>query len=178
MAKKKAKVTFKFDPQIYLDNFINKKFADQVGKTVVAEMKRNIGNGVSPVRGFGKFESYASQRGVEGGYPKNVKNKYPNKKTRPINLTLSGKYLKELGHWFDRGFSSGARIMIGFSKGAPSKRTKDLLDAHNKGGNKFIPRRPHMPRASKGEKFTVSIDEKIVALFKQRIQAIIKASKP
>lgn len=59
----------------------------KVGVPFIKEMVSTIQRGLSPIKGWGRFDRYKNP------------DKYPGKRKpqRPVNLTLSGRFLKDLG---------------------------------------------------------------------------------
>lgn len=110
-----------------------------LGKTIIKEMRSNIAKGISPIRGQRRFPAY-----------KNPK-KYPGKKKprRPVNLMLTGKFLKQLTYRTKTG--SKPFVRIGFFK----SYGKTLEKGHREGAN-TQPKRPIIPIDEK-EEFTSRI---------------------
>ncbi len=69
--------------------------ARKAAEEVLEEMRDMIVKGISPIRGRGRFPAYL-HAGKKGKYPANQKNKYPTKRQRPVNLLLSGDFLRAL----------------------------------------------------------------------------------
>jgi len=103
-------------------------------------------------------------------YPNSVKDEFPKKKIRPVNLELSGKYLKGIKHRRLR-----TDILLGFI-GLRGLNRK-LYEAHNLGKNtkKAVPQRKHWP-SKKSDQFTARIKRIIKNLYSRRIKAILKKS--
>lgn len=161
---------------------------------VVDEMKNFIATGMSTVKGIGRFAPYKAtrassevkqfskiQHSSRGGYyrkmakialskynfyPNSVRNKYPSKTITPVNLYLSGEFLKSLTH---KVLKNGSEI--GHIKA--SARTRNLFETHNEGLNKNVPQRRYLP-TKRGEKFVVSIMRLIKNLYAANIKAILK----
>jgi len=168
-----TKVKVKFSSDLSPDKILDDATAKLVGETVKDMMLNLISKGISPVRGEGKFKAYAEQRlNDKTKYPKSVKKKFPGKKTRPVNLSLSGELLKKFGWWISKGARGlGKTTWIGFKN--PSKRTKDLLETHNEGRHKDVPKRQILPDFSQNEELAVSINRKIVEIYRKRVESII-----
>ena len=84
-----AKTFLEFDAGEFFSK-INKDFAKRVKKEIIPQIVDTIKKGRSPVRGQ-NFPSYSD------GYTKQIqRGRYSQygKKTRPVNLTLSGKMLR------------------------------------------------------------------------------------
>jgi hypothetical protein len=166
-----------------------------VGAKVINMMKEMIAIGLSPVRSYGRFEAYAAQRSAneikrfavtqsknnQGYYrklsrqtlkssrlyPNSVKRKYPSKQTRPINLTLSGDYLKTLKH-----SASRENVKVGHIGVSASSKHGKMFDAHNEGGNQHVPQRKYLPNGP-GEKFVVSIERVIKDIYTKALKSIL-----
>jgi hypothetical protein len=144
----------------------SKKINDQktltkVGTEVVKEMKADISKGKSPVRGFGRFPGYAKQR-LGRGYPDGI----PGKRKRPVNLKLSGAFLRALKFKPKKG--KFVRIgMIG-----ASKKIRDMFATHNDGTHKHVPQRQFLPTGEK-DQFTPRITRIVKNIYKRRIERLI-----
>lgn len=166
-----------------------------VGSAVVSMMKEMIAQGLSPVKGFGRFEGYAAQRqanevkrfavtqakGAQGFYrklskqtlkssrlyPNSVKKKYPDKQLRPINLKLSGDFLDTIRH--DATNKKAIIGHIGVSKGS---KVDLMFQSHNEGLNKHVPMRKYLPNGP-GENFVVSIQRAIKDIYMKTLKSIL-----
>jgi len=168
-----TKVKVKFSGDLHPLKILNFATAKLVGESVKGGVLGMISKGISPVQGRGKFEGYASQRlNDKKKYPASVKKKYPGKQTRPVNLNLSGELLKAFGWWITKSAGNfSLTTWVGFKD--PSKRTKDLLETHNEGLHKDVPRRQILPDFSKNEKFARKIHSEMVAIYRKRVESII-----
>jgi len=101
-------------------------------------------------------------------YPNSVKDKFPRKQKRPVNLKLSGEMLRAIG-W--RPIKGG--IEFGLTKG--SKAVQDKFQSHNAGTNikRNVPRRAIIPTFT-GERFSAPIQARIRNLYLARISNLIK----
>lgn len=94
----------------------------QIGLATIDAMEEMISKGQSPIQGFGRFPAYkavaagnkilrggrattragrARRRGLaqktkRAGYPYTVRHQYPSKRERPVNLYLSGEFMRDL----------------------------------------------------------------------------------
>ncbi len=164
-------VTIELDALAKISNvkkIVNSTMANKLGNSILRETKNLVGVGKSPVKGKGRFPAYAKQR-KGSGYPDtpDIRRRFPSKKTRPVNLELSGKFLKALGFKKTDGG-------IDFGWIDPSEDIKKLIDAHNNGLNKNVPQRKVIPNAD-GEDYTASIRRLIKDIYLQRIRAIIRS---
>lgn len=154
MAKRKPRVRIDLRDATR-DIKIFKKEAKEGGAEVLREETlKSIRRGVSPVRGFGRFEPYSET------YKTAIKKKrYPGKRRiRPINLTLTGEMLKSI-------FSKVKKnsVIIGFDN--------KLADIHNRlGAGKSKVVRRLLP-TNEGEKFT----RKITSELSKRLTKIAKS---
>ena len=140
------------------------------------KMKKFIAVGKSPVKGVGRFDAYAAQRlGTQKGDAKSKypwpqrKGKYPGKKIRPINLHLSGKFLKQLTHWV----VSKNKISFGFN--SPDEKTKKLIETHNEGKHPDVPMRRFLP-TRKGEDLVVSVKRKTLETLQLEVNKVVQKS--
>ena len=137
---------------------LSKKFTKKLGNRVIKDVLASIAVGKSPVKGQGRYVAYkvdratsslrkelkapGTQRSSRGRlrkeirrtsskknlYPNSVKDDFPNKQKRPINLKLSGAMLKAIKF---KATKSG--IIIGLI--SAKKKLKDIFEAHNEGSN-------------------------------------------
>lgn len=130
----------------------------QIASRVKDMMLKLIARGQSPIRGNDRFPAYkaSSQIGKKKkGYPYNQKNKFPNKKPRPVNLFLSGAFLSSL-----RSDGKKNIISIGFDRGSLSAKKES---GHREGVNSQ-PSRPIIP--SRSERFSVTIEREIINMLR------------
>lgn len=184
----KLKVTLKLDPK--LNKMFDRKFQNDLGRQVVTEMKKLIAKGISPVKGVPRFEAYAVQRKsaenrtvaqVQGAkglnrktsksnslkhlYPNSVKNKFPGKQARPVNLFLDGSFIDTISYK-----SSDNKVEVGHID--MDKNTRNLFEAHNEGLNRNVPKRKYLPN-KRGEEFVASIKTLIKSIYSAKIRSIL-----
>ncbi len=164
----------------------------KIGDQTVGEMKDQISKGLSPIEGWGRFPAYKwvgkanaikriarnlskdrrararlkAKEAISGKYPYSVMGKYPDKKVRPVNLYLSGRFLSKL-----RAYVVGAQLLIGFGG---AKDTK-IEHGHRTGGIKGVndqPQRPIIPIGN--ETFTRSILSRLLNKVRLAIEKEIK----
>jgi nucleoid DNA-binding protein len=150
-ANKMKMITQKFRD---LKSPIRKKDAEEVGKGVIAAMKDAILSGSSPIDGKGKFPPYKDPK----KYPGELKPK------TPVNLTLTGKFLRSLGFKTYQSSSGGYGTEIGYSQREEVKER-----GHREGANKQ-PKRPTIP-SKQGEKFSAKIQKVIADIYKARLKS-------
>lgn len=140
---------------------IDKKTADSLGIQVVIQMKRLIRGGISPIKSIGRFPGYKNP------------DRYPGerKPKRPVNLTLTGKFLDALTFETIK-VKSGYAPRIGYD--SPKEEAKER--GHREGAN-GQPERPTIPSVSKGEEFAATIGRIISAIFKERIKQILRKKR-
>ena len=163
----KVKVDFRalkrnlLNKQTVINNATKKK----LGKFVDKETKKRIAVGKSPVMGVGRFKAYAIQR-LGKGYPSTVRGKFPGKKNRPVNLSLDGTFLDNIGF---------KPIKTGIEYGLQSneKLMKDMFETHNDGKHSDVPQRKFIPN-KRGDKYTPDILKGIKGIYSKRIKDIIK----
>ena len=131
--------------------------AQKMGTAVVREMKTLIAQGQSPIRGNGSFPRY-----------KNPK-KYPGKRKphSPVNLKLSGDFLRDLKHHVIK-----TRHGYGISVGFDSQLSRKKERGHREGAN-GQPERPTLPMPSLSEKF----HSRVQAVYNEVILAAIRRIK-
>ena len=130
----------------------------EVAAELEGQIRESIAKGLSPVKGQGRFEKYSQS------YIKQIKagrfNK-ESKKTRPVNLTLSGSLMKSL---FTKPIRNG--LLIGFDN--------KLAEIHNKlGAGKSKTIRRMLP-TNQGEEFTRSITLRMREVVRKVVNRIIK----
>lgn len=110
-----------------------KEIANVLEKEIISSIQR----GVSPVKGFGRFQQYSES------YKKAIrKRRFPNKRrVRPVNLTLTGKLIKSFYIKLKK-----SSVILGFDN--------NLANIHNKegAGKSKVVRR--MLPTNTGEKFS------------------------
>lgn len=139
--------------------------AEALGKAIIAEMKDGISKGLSPIDGEGRFPAY-KRAGEKDGYPNNVRYKYPDKRQRPVNLFLSGKFLNDLKFKIFQG-KYGMGVEIGYYSTLSSKKE----EGHAIGWN-GQPKRPTIPQGK--QTFSPRIQRIILTAFKQAISRVVK----
>lgn len=154
----KVKVKTKFEILSLIDKFVDNATANTLGETIVEEAKDNIASGLSPVRGYGRFERYKNRK------------KYPGdlKSARPVNLNLTGAMLRAFGYRIGREKDT---IEVGMIRGSASDLAK--AKAHQEGTEHMAQRRM-VP--GEGEEWTVSIMRKIRNVYSKRLANLIRQS--
>lgn len=139
--------------------------AAKMGEEVVITMKEMISKGISPIREVGRFPAYKHQR-VKGKYPANQKNNYPDKKQRPVNLTLSGEFLSALSSRIIKNNAKGKfPVEVGYilkNKGKVSASKKE--EGHREGVN-GQPKRPTIPQGD--EQFAAKLQKIIFGAYRE-----------
>ncbi len=147
-----------------LKSELGRGIGKEIGEAVVDKMKEQIAKGISPIEGQGRFPAYKES------YPpknKSFKSKYPDKKKRPVNLSLSGDFIKDLKVQKITKNSDGVRVEIGFKGGTLSH---DKEEGHRSGVNQQR-KRPIIPEAR--ESFNNSIKSIINKIIRDSIKKII-----
>lgn len=112
------------------------------------------------------------------GYPYSVQGQFPNKRPRPVNLFLSGDFLKSLKRYVSGGSRIGERqiLEIGFkdedSVGEVSAVVKE--DGHRTGANGQA-RRPIIPQGN--ERFAQRIERVIQKILGQSLEKYLKVRR-
>lgn len=145
---------------------MNKSTQVLLGRSVIKEMKRRIAKGLSPVAGEPRYAPYVKERKGKG-YPDTptIKKKYPGKKSRPVNLKLSGKWLGKLSF---RPKAGG--VFIGWIN--PTNLEKALIETHNEGLHPHVPQRKVLPNGP-GDDYAPTIKAIIKKIVRNRIKSII-----
>lgn len=127
-----------------------------IGKKSVSEMKKLISRGKFPIRGggfSGRFPKYKDPK----SYPGKLK------ASRPVNLKLSGDFLKALK---SKATKKSVEIGVFGSKQAIKE------EGHRKGANRQ-PKRPIIPIANK-EQFARSIQKIYLDVANKKVRQISK----
>jgi hypothetical protein len=171
MAKNKAKVNFDIKPIEQQFNSAAQraklKATRKIASFIEQKMKDLISKGISPIFGKGRFEGYAAQRygkQKKKFYPDSVKKDFPSKRRRPVNLFLSGDFLKSLKAYP----VSVGKIFIGYT----TKYGKKLESGHRDGVN-GQPNRPTIPEKP-NERFAQPILSGIIKLFRDSFSDELK----
>lgn len=138
-----------------LERPLNKKESNDMGSQVIKEMKNLVSKGISPIVGAGlskRFEPY------HGSYRKQIKDRGRvdgyRKALRPVNLKLSGAFLKSLRRTVTKRSGGGWDTVIGFN----DELSEDKETGHREGANNQR-KRPIIPEGNE--------------TFAQRIQLIL-----
>lgn len=153
----KVKVTSRFEILEVINNMVNTRTANELGRAIVDGSKRLMSDGISPVRDYGRFERYKDRK----KYPGNLK------PARPVNLQLSG----ELFEAFDYRKKGKLSIESGIIKG--SRRLKEIARAHQAGTPNMAQRRMF---PGKGEEYAVTIMREIRKIYTKRLRELIRKS--
>ena len=148
---------------------IAKTTANKLGKAIVDEMKNMIAKGSSPIRGHGKFSAYRGQYRKQiqkKGYV-SVGGKKVSKKLRPVNLKLTGDFLKSLKSKAIIA-KTGYMASIGFrGKKSQNKERGHREMANNQGFRPIIPQAPK-------ERWAQRIQAIIIDFFNSDVRKIAK----
>lgn len=150
--------------------------AAKIGRDVIKEMQEMIAVGLSPIRGKGRFAAYKATSGVSGKgknrlkgiqnkYPLNQRKNFPTKGLRPVNLKLSGDFLRALKSRVLRSVK-GPNIEIGFFDSKEAVKEQ----GHREGAN-GQPKRPIIPE--EGEEFAVRVVRQIEEVVNEAIQKYV-----
>ena len=124
----------------------------KIGQALIDIMKEQIAKGMSPIQGWGRFPKYkwVGKALAHLKYPASVRHKFPGKRDTPVNLSLSGKFLKALK---PRATTTG--VEVGFFDSKYSKYEQ----GHREGANDQ-PERPIIPINE--EAFTRNVYQRLV----------------
>lgn len=139
---------------------VSRREVESLGKEIVTEMKDMISKGVSPIQGDGRFPGYKK------GYPNSARSRYPGKRSRPVNLKLSGEFLDALTFKV-LGSSPNYRVQVGFFDSENALKEK----GHREGAN-GQEKRPVIPQGS--ETFAKSIQTLIIDQFRAALERSLK----
>jgi len=140
---------------------LNKSVALKANQTIKEEFKKKflnlISKGISPIEGNGRFPAYKDKK------------KYPGKKKqpRPVNLKLSGRFLRE----FNVYIKSLNILQYGFFSQDGSQYGKDLESGHREGQNNQE-KRPIIPQGS--EKLAKSLELLILKIYRQYVNEYLR----
>lgn len=140
---------------------IKKSELEEISDIIIDEIKESVSKGKSPIKGNGRFPKYKN----EERYPDRARKQFPAKRRRPVNLFLSGDFLKNLVSKVKAG--KNPKILIGFFDTLSKKKEQ----GHREGAN-GQPKRPIIPKGS--EEFSPIIKR---AIFKKMVQVLDKAFK-
>lgn len=151
----KVKVTTRFKILELVDRFVDNATANDIGRTLVDAAKDAIASGQSPVRGYGRFDSYKDRK------------KYPGdlKPARPVNLNLRGLMLEGYGFTL----MSNGSVLVGMVKGA--QKEKDIASFHQD-GTAVMAQRKIVPGPN--EEFNVSIMRQLRDVYGKRLAFLIR----
>lgn len=139
--------------------------ASKMGEEVVITMKDMISKGISPIREVGRFPAYKHQR-VKGKYPANQQKNYPEKKQRPVNLTLSRDFLSALS---SRIIKSGTKgkfpVEVGYILGNRGEVSASKKEQGHREGVNGQPKRPTIPQGD--EQFAAKIQKIIFTAYRE-----------
>lgn len=136
---------------------LNKSVTLKANQAIKEEFKKKflnlISKGISPIEGNGRFPAYKDKK------------KYPGKKKppRPVNLKLSGKFL--------RGFKVVLKSINIIEYGFFSKYGDDLESGHREGQNKQA-KRPTIPKSN--EKLAKSLELLILKIYRQYVNEYLR----
>lgn len=157
---------------------INNRDLLQVGENLIDEMKIAIEKGISPIKEAGRFPAYKwagkkqlarksgskkkkVDREFSNKYPYSAMKDYPQKKERPVNLKLSGEFLKNL-----KAKVVNKILRIGFFEGP-----WDKYESGHREGVHGQPSRPIIP--IDGENFSNSVYRRLV----KSLQSVFDSKK-
>jgi hypothetical protein len=141
---------------------VNTKVAAATGDLIVKLMLEKIAKGLSPIEGKPRFPGYKDPKKYPGS--KQVKEDFPDKRNRPVNLTLSGKFLSGLK---SKVSPVRGQITIGFF----DAYGKTLEQGHREGANGQR-ERPIIPEPS--EDLAKSIRLAILRLYEAAIRNYLR----
>lgn len=145
---------------ILLGRGVNKSTADEVGKVIVNKIRSLTAKGISPIKGNARFPAY-----------KNPK-RYPGRKKakRPVNLRLSGLFMKSLSFKSKGRGNKSATTDIFYDD-----KLSDLKESGHREGVNSQPKRPTLPQGD--EKFSRRITDEITKIYKEALEKKISKIK-
>jgi hypothetical protein len=113
------------------------------------------------------------------GYPFSVQDEFPDKKERPVNLYLSGDFMKSLESWLDLALKKSpdgneAKIVKHLWIGFRDELSQKKEQGHREGAN-GQEKRPIIPEEN--EEFATSIQKIIIAGFREALKNAVKRHK-
>jgi hypothetical protein len=167
---------------------LKKSELQEIGDGVIDEMKSVIAKGLSPIKGKGRFPEYIGvtkirkvskvAKSLSGGrkktakkkasdlkkkaYPYSVQDEFPGKKPRPVNMFLSGEFLKNL-----IAKVTGKKLEVGFFE----EPWESYEQGHREGANGQA-KRPIIPTGD-GEQFSDTIYRRLVKV----VQSVFDSKK-
>jgi hypothetical protein len=143
------------------DGVITQDDAEQIGRDMVTEMKDMISKGISPIKSVGRFAAY---KDPNYGYPSTVRDEYPDKAKTPVNLKLSGNFMRALTSGVKK-LGNGFGIEIGYNN--PIEQDKEK--SHRE-GNRGQAKRPTIP--IEGEQFAQRIQNVLLKAVREKIKKL------
>lgn len=135
---------------------VPKAFLEKTAEALRDEMIESMRKGISPIDRNGRFPAYKNPT----RYPDGVRDLFPNKRRRPVNLFLSGDFYKNLKFKivgdarFKFGSQRGPEIEVGYFD-----RENALKEEGHREGAGGQPKRPTIPQS--GEAFSRKIIDRI-----------------
>jgi hypothetical protein len=140
-------------------NPINADTQRTLGASVINAMKAMIERGQSPIKGERRFKPY------RGSYRDNIKKKkFKGKRLRPVNLKLTGKFLRSLKHKVKPG-----GVFVGYFNPLSKKKEQGHREEHNL--QEF---RPTIPDRREKEEFAVRVQKVIFDVINARVKDVIE----
>lgn len=149
-----------------LANPVDSRTASTVGKVVVRGMKNSISKGISPIRGPGIKARLPGYRDSYVRVIRRGRGDFRGKRTRPVNLKLTGDFLKAL---MSRVIRVKGENVSQIKFRTREAELKEL--GHRKGTNNQR-KRPIIP--IRKEQMNATITLSIVKIYEALIQSIIK----
>lgn len=143
-------------------NRLKKSDLDEIGKKVINGIIAETLSGRSPITGQ-KFPAYKNPKKYPGKPNGPIRRRYPDKKTRPVNLKLSGDFLSSLT--FNAKKGKNASIIVRFNNSLSNKKE----EGHRK-GVKGQPKRPIIPLRNE------TFSPRLLGLLKRLVLPIVKRS--
>ena len=158
-----SKVSIKLTRALRSLRDIQKEFNRNAQRLIGLLIDQEIGKGLSPVAGWGRYDEYSSsyQAAIKGG-------QYAGKKVRPVNLYLTGK-LRKSQRVGTRTKEGGEVVTVSY--------TDKKAAYHNDGipTKRGVIRRPLIP-TKPGEKFSRTIDRRLYEIAKKSVAKILGKS--
>lgn len=141
---------------------LDRKTAQKLARRIIKEMKADIAKGINPITfGDRRFPAYKNPR------------KYPGRRkgARPVNLKLTGAFLKSLQFQLERVARDNYDVVLGFFDSLSRKKE----EGHRDGANRQ-PKRPIIPEGN--ERFNARIQDIIVQIIDERYSDIARRRRP
>lgn len=173
MARIKRSLKTEFDKKLS-DGMkkMSKQELMQVGEEILEQILDDVSKGVSPIKGRGRFPRYKDTDKYPGDKNSETRKKFPNKRSRPVNLWLSGDFLSNLeaftkSNWRKDIFGRlGYSLFVGFRDQLSKLKEKGHRDGVN-----GQPERPIIPEGNEefSKKYLLRLKDGIAKVLNKKL---------